>query len=209
MKYELNGAKYNVEIIKKNNKNTYIRVKDGNIYVTTNFFVTKHQIRALLDNNTTYLTKMLNKSLKRLEDDSFHYLGKQYNIIIVPTMDIEFSGNNIFVKSKEYLNKYVNKQMINLFKERLDIIYNLFEEDIPYPNLKIRKMKTRWGVCNKKNNNVTLNSELMKYDIEEIDYVITHELSHFVHFDHSIYFWNTVAKYCPEYKRIRKVLKDV
>ena len=83
----------------------------------------------------------------------------------------------------------------------------MFEENIPYPNLKIRKMKTRWGVCNRKNNNVTLNSELIKYGYDQIDYVITHELSHFVHFNHSKDFWMTVSKYCPNYKKIRKSLK--
>ena len=69
-------------------------------------------------------------------------------------------------------------------------------------------MKTRWGVCNKKTNTVTLNSELIKYDISKIDYVIIHELSHFLHFNHSRSFWNQVEKYCPNYKKIRNELKD-
>ena len=74
--------------------------------------------------------------------------------------------------------------------------------------LKIRKMKTRWGVCNKKTKTITLNSELMKYSIDKLDYVIVHELSHFIYFDHSKNFWKQVEKYCPCYKKIRKELKD-
>ena len=46
-------------------------------------------------------------------------------------------------------------------------------------------MKTRWGVCNIKDNSVTLNSKLIEYDIQALDYVIIHELSHFIHFNHS------------------------
>ena len=69
-------------------------------------------------------------------------------------------------------------------------------------------MKTRWGVCNIKNHNVTLNSELYKYDIECLDYVIVHELSHFIEANHSKEFWNQVAKYYPNYKEIRKKLND-
>ena len=68
-------------------------------------------------------------------------------------------------------------------------------------------MKTRWGVCNRKNNSVTLNLELIKKDHKYLNYVIVHELSHFVHFDHSRLFWQTVSKYCPEYKIVRKELK--
>ena len=69
-------------------------------------------------------------------------------------------------------------------------------------------MKTRWGVYNRKNHTITLNSRLIEFDTEKIDYVITHELSHIIHFDHSEYFWQLVSKYCPNYKKIRKELKD-
>ena len=69
-------------------------------------------------------------------------------------------------------------------------------------------MKTRWGVCNRRDNSVTLNSELIKYDLTKLDYVIVHELSHFIHFNHSKSFWNLVEKYSPNYKKIRKDLKE-
>ena len=41
-------------------------------------------------------------------------------------------------------------------------------------------MKTRWGVCNRGNNTITLNSLLIRYEKDIIDYVIYHELSHFI-----------------------------
>lgn len=208
MKYELDNIKYEVIINRKNNKNTYIRVKENAIYVSTNFFVTKNQIKLLLDNNQNTLRKMLKSSLKKQSmEENFYYLGKVYDVIIVPTMKIELTDDKIFVQSKEYLEKWLKKQIKIIYQNRLDDIYNNFEEKIPYPNLKIRKMKTRWGVCNRKNNNVTLNSELIKYGYEQIDYVIVHELSHFVHFNHSKDFWTLVSKYCPNYKKVRNSLK--
>ena len=69
-------------------------------------------------------------------------------------------------------------------------------------------MKTRWGVCNIRDNSVTLNTRLIEYDIEKLDYVIIHELSHFIHFNHSKSFWKQVEKYTPDYKQIRNELKD-
>ena len=65
-------------------------------------------------------------------------------------------------------------------------------------------MKTRWGVCNKRDNSITLNSKLIKYTLKEIDYVIVHELSHFVHFDHSRDFWNLVEENIGDSKKFRK-----
>lgn len=208
MKYELDNIKYDVIITRKNNKNTYIRVKENVIYVSTNYFAGKLYIKRLLDNNKDALRKMFNNSLKKQEmEDNFYYLGKVYDVIIVPSMDIGITEDKIFVQSRDYLDKWLKKQTKIIYQNRLDIIYDWFEERIPYPNLKIRKMKTRWGVCNRKNNNVTLNSELIKYGIQQIDYVIVHELSHFVHFNHSKDFWSLVAKYCKDYKKIRNSLK--
>ena len=209
MQYKINDYLCNVYIEKKNNKNTYIRVKeDLNIYVTTNYLITEKQIIKLLDNNYDYLFKTLNNMKQRNEKkELFYYLGKKYDIIYYDS-NIELYNDKIYVKDEETLDKWYKKQIKKIFKERLDYNYSLFTEKIPYPNLRIRKMKTRWGVCNKKTNTVTLNSELIKYDFSKIDYVIIHELSHFLYFNHSRSFWNQVEKYCPNYKKIRNELKD-
>ena len=210
MKYIIDGIEYEVIIDKKNNKNTYIRVKDDmKIYVSTNYFVTKRQIKGLLDKNIDYLRKVISKiERKREKIDFFYYLGNKYDIIIMPGCGVSIMDHIIYTESMDMLEKWYKMQAINLFQERLDYIYPQFIENIPYPKIRVRKMKTRWGVCNRKNNTVTLNLDLMKYDITKLDYVIIHELSHFVHFDHSALFWNVVLKYCPRYKQIKKELRN-
>jgi len=134
----------------------------------------------------------------------------------IPPIFLPFLGNThnipnndkIYTKDEKAFNKYFTKYIKNIYSERLDYWYNIFEENIPYPNLKIRKMTSRWGVCNIKNHNVTLNLELSKYDISALDYVIVHELSHFIHHNHSKDFWLLVGKYYPNYKDIRKMLRN-
>lgn len=208
--YKLDGEIYKVVIEKKHNKNTYIKIKDGlTIYVTTSFLTTKREVKTILDNEKDFLRKALSRARKKLEKEAdFYYLGQKYDIIKVPFDNIEIENNKIFVKSDEELNKWLKKQIKKMFKERLEYNYNLFDEDIPFPKLKIRSMKTRWGVCNKRDNSVTLNSKLIEYSIHEIDYVIIHELSHFVHFDHSKEFWETVGFYMSDYKKSVKILKE-
>ena len=210
MLYEVDGQKLEVIIIKKNNKNTYIRIKeDMKIYVTTNYFTTKLQIKKLLNDNYPALVKMLNRvtSIKEKEE-SFYYLGSKYDVIFMKVDKVEFINHKIYVTNLDMLNKWLKKQTKEIFEEHLNSLYNLFEEDIPYPKLKIRKMKTRWGVCNIRDNSVTLNSELMKYSLDKLDYVIVHELSHFIHFNHSKDFWSLVSKYCQNYKQIRKEMRN-
>ena len=213
MEYQLDDELLYVEIIKKNNKNTYIRLKDNKtIYVTTNFFTSKSYIKKLLDNNKDFLRRSLKKINKKIErEESFLLLGNKYNVVMSSNMDkveINKLNNIIYCKDEKMLNKWLKKEMANLFLKRLDYNYNLFTESIPYPKLKIRNMKTRWGVCNRKNLTVTLNSKLIEYELDKLDYVIIHELSHLVHFNHSASFWQTVSKYCPNYKTIRNELKD-
>jgi hypothetical protein len=210
MKYTIDNKEYEVVIIKKNNKNTYLRVKeDLKIYVTTNIFASKHYIKTLLGNNIDSIKRMIeqqNKQLKKKE--YFYYLGEKYEVFIDDVEGVKFLEDAIFVKEKKVLEKWLKQKIKELFKERLDYNYNRYEEKIPYPKLKIRTMKTRWGVCNIRDNSVTLNEKLIEYTIDKLDYVIIHELSHFIHFNHSKAFWNQVSKYTPNYKQIRKELKD-
>lgn len=208
--YKLDGQTYNVLVVKKNNKNTYIKIKDDmTIYVTTNYLTSKREVKIILDNEKDFLRKALSRTRKKLEkEELFYYLGKKYDIILVPFENTEVSNGKIFVKDEKILEKWLKKETKRIFTERLEYNYNLFDEDIPFPKLKIRSMKTRWGVCNKRDNSVTLNSKLIKYSLREIDYVIIHELSHFVHFDHSKEFWETVRMHMPDYKKSVLILKE-
>ena len=205
MKFKIDGKEYNVIIIKKRNKNTYVRIDESlSIIVTTNYLTPKYKINKILLDNIDKISKMISK--KEKIDNNFYYLGQKYDIIINNNINSTFIDDNvIYTKNETELNKWLKNQTKKIFKERLDLIYKSFNENIIYPDLKIRNMKSRWGVCNKKGY-ITLNNNLIKYNISEIDYVIVHELSHYVHFDHSKEFWNTVSKYFPDYKERKKVL---
>jgi hypothetical protein len=208
MNFTYLDTSYPIKIEKKKNKNAYIRIKDNCIYVIVPIYYTSSMIEKLILENKSSIYHMLEKSQNRnCMNDGFWYLGVRYDIIVTPLYDLEFMGSKVYVSSKSVLDKFVLKEAKHLFLERLEYWYSIFDENIPHPTLKIRCMKTRWGVCNRRNNTVTLNLDLMKYSLDKLDYVIIHELSHFVHFDHSKEFWNVVFKYCPNYKKIRKELK--
>lgn len=207
MEYKYKDKYYEIEVIRKSNKNTYLRVKDGKIVVTTNYLVSNSKVEKLIRDNTAFINMNLDKDIARKKDTSFKLFGNIYDIIYgFPNTEIDES--KIYTKDDKTLNKYLYKYIKNTYEERLNYWYNSFEEQIPIPNLKIRKMTSRWGVCNIKNHNVTLNLELSKYKIDALDYVIVHELSHFIHSNHSKNFWLLVGKYYPKYKEVRKYLKN-
>ncbi len=201
-----------IEVIiekKKTTKHTYIRVKkDGKIYVSTNYFTTNKQIEQILTKEYKSIVKMIQvQDIKKENSEGFNYLGKHYDIVYVTYCDFSLGEDRAFM-SKDYdIDKWYKKQAKVIFKHKLDECYEKFSVDIPYPSLRIRKMTTRWGVCNTRDKVVTLNLELIKRDVKYLEYVIMHELSHLIHPNHSANFWKLVEQNCPDYKTIKKEMK--
>ena len=209
MKVEINNQLIDVFVIKKRQKNTYLRVKEDCIYITTNYLTTNKYILNLLRENENKIIKMQEHLKKKQEyNQDFFYLGKKYNIVKSNLEDIVVGDSTILVKDELILNKWLVKQARIIFKENLDEIYKIFPVEIPYPSLTIRKMKTRWGVCNTRIKKITLNLELIKKDKKYLDYVIVHELSHLVYPNHGSDFWHLVSILVPNYKVLRKELNS-
>ncbi|MDD3241889.1 MAG: SprT family zinc-dependent metalloprotease [Bacilli bacterium] len=210
MKININGQIHDVVIIKKRgNKNIYMRVKeDMNLHITSNLFVSDKKIEKIIEDNIATIEKMYNKQIdKKDRNNDFYYLGDKYDIVKVNNDDIEIIGDKIFVGNRANLDKWIKKQAEEIFLNKLDYYYSSFSLPLPKVSLRIRKMKSRWGVCNTKTKIITLNLELIKRDITFLDYVINHELSHLIHPNHSKDFWNLVSINYPNYKEIRKMMK--
>lgn len=211
MVININNEQIEVVITKKKgNKNTYLRVKeDLKLYVTTSFFMTDRKIKSIIEENIDSISRMYKKqNYKQNLKKDFYYLGKKYDIVRTNSKDAIFGEEKIFVPVDFDIDKWLKKQATKLFKERLDYWYSNFDRKIPYPSLTIRKMTSRWGVCNSKLTRVTLNLELIKKDISCLDYVIVHELSHFIEMNHSNRFWKVVEANYPNYKEIRRIMKN-
>ena len=99
MYIEIDNNKYEVDIIKKNNKNTYIRVKDGKIIVTTNYFSSNKGIIKLINDNMSSIRLMIDKDNKRKDkEEKFYYFGLVYDVIY-GFNDIDIVDNKIYVKN--------------------------------------------------------------------------------------------------------------
>lgn len=211
MQIKIDDELYDVIITRKRNiRGTYIRVKeDLKVYVSTNMLYPNFMIKDLLNKNYDNLVKMINSQKKKLKNnEGFFYLGKKYNIVYTDDKSISFDEDNVYMNKDFDIDKWYKSKAKILFKNRLEEKYNEYNKSIPHPTLRIRKMKTRWGVCNIKTHIITLNLELIKRDTKYLDYVIVHELTHLVHADHTKRFWNCVEENCPNYKRIVKEMKE-
>lgn len=199
-----------VQIVRKNNKNIYMRFIDQHtLVVTSNHFVSEREIAKIIEKNMKAIVKMWQKKEQEEQRDAFFcYLGRQYTRVFDGvTKEVEFVSDNVIAKDEKTLEKFYKQECLRVFTKELDRILPYFQ-NIPHFTLKIRTMKTRWGVNNRSNNTITLNSELLKKDIDLLDYVIIHELCHFYEANHSPRFWAWVSKYYPDYKLARKRLRS-
>ena len=211
MQVSLGDYLIDVEIEYKRNKNLYIRVNDDlKMHVTCNHLFTKNQILNVINTNQKKLLKMYEQKLKEVDNNNFYYLlGDKYTIIYDESVKQPIiDGDLIFVKNEKMLDKFTKEKIIQVFSERLSKCALTFD-NLPNYTLRVRKMSTRWGVNNRGNNTITLNTELIKKDVTLIDYVCIHELCHFLEANHSPRFWAQVEKRYPYYKRARKMLREV
>ncbi len=118
------------------------------------------------------------------------------------------------VKKAAEINKlpciYTKQQAMQIFEPISLQCYEALKHELKHdkpPTLKIRDMKTCWGVCRPLSNQITLNLRLAQKPIQAIQYVIMHEYAHFFVNGHGKNFWATLQKYMPDYKQRKLLLK--
>ncbi len=208
MKLQINNETYDIVVArKKTTKNIYVRVKeDFTVFVTCHSSTPDQKIEEVIKENYQSIVKMI-ETMKRKQkyNSEFYFLGKRYDIVYTEFCDIKLGEDKVFMRHDFDLDKWKKKQALQIFQEHLNRCYEKFSRNIPRPTLRIRSMKSRWGVCNVKTKVITLNTELIMKDLGCLDYVIFHELSHLVEANHSKRFWQVVEENCPDYKRYRKL----
>lgn len=103
---------------------------------------------------------------------------------------------------RDYLNN--REKARTLVTERLEF-YNHYY-GFKYAKVIIRNQKTCWGSCSRAGN-LNFNFRLLYLPQEVCDYVVVHELCHLKEFNHSVQFWNLIAKTIPDFSTRRKKLK--
>ena len=75
------------------------------------------------------------------------------------------------------------------------------------PEIRVRWMKTRWGVCYPAKHRITLNQQLLEKPLAAVEYVVMHEYMHFLIPNHQKEFHEAMQAAMPDYKMRRSLLK--
>jgi Predicted metal-dependent hydrolase len=152
--------------------------------------------------------------------ESFKYLGKQCRLKVEEREleEVLFDGKFIYlyVNDKHNINRkvklfeeWIRNRANHVFNESLDKMYSVVQKyDIRKPKLMIRTMKARWGSCLKDSHAILLNFELIKAPKYCIDYVVLHELIHFIYKNHNSQFYNLLTVLMPDWKQRKAILDE-
>lgn len=233
-KYQIEYANKIIDFVvtRKKVKNVNLHVKpDMTIEVTANERVPIDFISNFVKSKGSWILKHVGnfkevqpyKQSEReyVSGESFKYLGKQYRLRVQQTSEEEmvkyFRGfiylhvkdPNNFSRKAKLMEEWYRKKARIIFNESLEKMYpSLPKYGVEKPKIDIRLMKARWGSAQTEKKTILLNSELIKAPKYCIDYVVLHELIHFMYNDHSENFYQMLYTLMPDWEKRKEILDE-
>ena len=126
------------------------------------------------------------------------------------------NGVYLYVREKDNRDERIGLYR-NLLRETAECVFPRVLErlypvaapyGVPYPQMKLRRMHSRWGSCIPTKRLITLNTYLVTAPLSCTDQVVLHELCHFLEPNHSVGFYAYLNRMMPEWRRWREALKE-
>jgi len=224
MKIELMSKTVDYTLTYKHVKNINMRIKNDGLFVSAPFGTNLSYIEQILKSRQKEIIKNMelissyHTKEPFIEGKKLLYLGKDYtlNIILSDNNHVDILVDRIIVYTKKIDNaqavyeKWLRENAQLIFSDSLKRVYPLIKKYIKaMPNLQIKKLTASWGRCTPLKNNIALSLWLIKADKDLIDYVMLHELCHYVHLDHSKNFYALLYSLMPDYKSRKKLLNSL
>jgi predicted metal-dependent hydrolase len=74
------------------------------------------------------------------------------------------------------------------------------------PRWSVRRMKTKWGSCNRETGHIWVNVELAKKHPDCLEYIVVHEMTHHLERSHGERFTKLMDKFMPDWRTRRDEL---
>ncbi len=221
-------------IFRKSRKARHMRLQidnAGDFTLVAPWLMPKFVIKSFLTKHTPWIKKQWLKIEKQKKlrpkfnyqtGDTFYYFGEKVNLIVNPSdkkkPNIKIRDDQMIITLHRQISKddgvrAVKKAIENFYRKKAEEVVHdrlqFFNEHykFKYNRVTLRNQKTRWGSCSYLKN-LNFNWRLIMAPIEVMDYVVVHELCHLKEMNHSKRYWSLVAEVIPNYKEVRKWLKN-
>lgn len=218
------------QLERKNVKNLNLRVrKDGSVFVSANEMVPYDEIDLFIQRKASYILRAIDQFCEMAQykpqpkqyvsGESFCIQGRGLRLQVSQAKKDAVTSDGIYIflevkdindieKKRRIINRFLDQECKTIFSEVMEEVYPLVKKyGVQKPILRIRDMETRWGSCLAKKGVITLNKRLIAAPRNCIEYVIVHELCHFMHPNHSRHFYSFLSMLMPDWKE-RKTFLD-
>lgn len=188
-------------------------------------------VRAPMNTPLAYIERLLNRKMdwirramarvrsrprpvthEFVDGESFLYLGKSHKLRLVKDAKKELTFNGTFTmrmssksKARDVFVAWYKREAKRKIAERVE--WCAKKAGLTYKSIKITSANKRWGSCST-SGNLNFSWKLVMAPLSVIDYVVTHELAHLEHKNHSKSFWRSVKVMYPNYETAKRWLRQ-
>ena len=216
-----------VDVVRKDIKNLHLRVyrSTGRVRIAAPLKINDETIRSFIVSKIGWIKKHQSKldGQERQPEKEFvsgesHYLfGNRYLLNVI----YHDTGPRVKLGDNELLDLYVKPGSNQLQRQKVITewyrsqlkkqIRHLIEKwkyvvGVELNDWCVRKMKTRWGTCNRKAKRIWINLELAKKPTHCLEFIIVHELTHLIERYHNDRFKGLMDGFMPQWRIYKEEL---
>lgn len=223
-----NAISYTLE--RKPVKNINLRIRaDQCIYVSAPKDVAAKMVDAFVVEKSAYILRALKKFKDRnreaasenkfVNGETVKFLGRNLRLKVknASRSKVESDESYVTLYVKDVQDADLKKRVLEtwLRKKCKDEITAICKKVYPqvkkygvaFPEIQLREMVSRWGSCSPKKGFMTFNTALIAMPVSCIEYVVTHEFTHFLYPNHSKKFYQQLATFMPDWEERKKRLE--
>ena len=216
-----------VEVVHKDIKNLHVGVypPSGRVRVAAPLRLDDEAVRLALISRLGWIRRQQaeferqeRQSQREFVTGESHYFeGRRYRLSVMEhtgppavrlvnntTMEMRTRSGDDRDAREAVLHRWYRYQLRN----RLPPLLDKWEQKVgvTVEDLRIRKMKTRWGTCNTGARRIWLNLELAKKPVSCLEYIVVHEMVHLIERTHNDRFRDLMDRLMPQWRMHRDEL---
>lgn len=215
-----------VEVVRRDIKNVHLSVypPSGRVRISAPTHLTEDAVRLFAIAKLAWIRKQQTKMREQdrepprefLDRESHYVWGKRYLLKVVETAlanGIEVRPRSLVLRmhsgtrredASAVLAKWY-RQQVRLEAEPLIVKWETVLQ-VELQRLYVQQMRTRWGSCNADARTIRLNTELAKKPPECLEYIVVHEMLHFLELTHGDRFVKLMDRALPQWRSTRDLL---
>ncbi|MCF0223656.1 MAG: M48 family metallopeptidase [Fibrobacter sp.] len=221
VEFEGMPIRYNLE--RKAVKNVNLRIRaDGRVLVSAAKDVPTRKVDDFVKSKGAFILRSLSKFAEKIKfsessknfvnGESIALLGRNLRLRVKQGVSnaVEDDESYVTLTVKDVHDRQLKEKILNSWlrkkcKEEISEICKKFypkvkKYGVPFPEIRLRQMVSRWGSCQQKKGVLVFNTALIAVPISCIEYVVTHEFIHFLEPNHSASFYQKLSTFMPDWQ---------